>query len=71
MAAGVQLALFFGEMGQAAKAAEMYETILAQPPSVLNASLQVLKRALKEPYKSLNRTLIEPLKILNRALVEP
>ncbi len=46
MAAGLQLALFFGEMGQAAKAAEMYETILAQPPSVLNASLQVLKRTL-------------------------
>ncbi len=46
MAAGLQLALFFGEMGQAAKAAEMYETILAKPPSVLNASLQVLKRTL-------------------------
>ena len=45
----MRLALFFGEMGQAAKATEMYETILAQPPSVLNASLQVLKRSLKEP----------------------
>ena len=33
-----QVAHFFAEMGRAIEATQMYETILAQPASVLNAS---------------------------------
>ena len=34
----VEVAHFFAEMGRALEATQMYETILAQPPSVLNAT---------------------------------
>ena len=37
--AAIQLADFFGEMGRAQQAAQMYEAILTQEPAVLNASV--------------------------------